>query len=111
MLIGPFGPWITALGGVLSRSGVDAVQEDAWAIVALAAGCAFLVVRWHTSGSVNALTLLLTAGLAGGDGVYHYLDVAQNHAELGVGWGLYLTIAGAAAVVLTAGQRLLDRRS
>lgn len=110
MLIGPFGPWVTALGGVVSRSGLDATGEDGWIMVALAVGCAFLVYQWYSIAKTRPGTLLLTAAAAGALGVYHYIDIVQNHSELGVGWGLYLSMAGAVAVVVTAGERALKRR-
>lgn len=110
LLLGPFGPWVTALGGIVSRSGVDATDLDAWAIVALAIGCGILVYQWYASGDLKELTLMLSAGGAGGLAVYHYIDIVQNHDELGVGWGLYLSIAGAGVLVITGALAVAGRR-
>jgi hypothetical protein len=72
MLVGPFAPWATALGGVLSRSGVDLVDVDAWIMFAFGIGCTLLVFQWISSGRTSDLVLMLIAGaVAGTRGLAH----------------------------------------
>lgn len=110
MLLSPFSPWATALGGIVSRSGFDLVALDAWVMLALAAGCALIVYRWNTDGTPRDLSLLLTAGAVFGLAIFHYVDIVENHEGLAVGWGLYLGVLGSGAVVAVAGLGLLKQR-
>lgn len=110
MLIGPFGPWASALGGIVSRNGLDLVAEDAWLMIALAAGCGFLTYNWIKSGEPRDLTLSLSAAGVGGLAIYHYVDLVQNHDGLTVGWGLYASMIGAGLVIVTGVLGLTNQR-
>jgi hypothetical protein len=110
MLVGPFAPWATALGGVLSRSGVDLVDTDAWVMLAFGIGCTLIVFQWITSGKTHDLTLLLTAGAVAGLAGWHIADIANHHTELGIGWGLYVNVIGATAVALVGFLGLFNSR-
>lgn len=110
MLLSPFGPWASALGGLVSRNGFDLVSEDALIMLAFAIGCSALTVQWILSNEARDLGMTLTAAAVGGLGLYHYLDLQNNHSELAVGWGIYFALAGAGTVILVGFLGLIRQR-
>lgn len=101
MLIGPFGPWATAFGGVLSRSGVSGDSVDGWIIFVIGLAAALLVYRSYSTGKTNEVVLILLGIVGAGVGLIDLQDVASRGSGVDVGWGLLLCIAGGVAVALS----------
>ena len=93
VVIGSFGTWATALGGLLSKSGTegDGVLTLVLAVVALLGLWAF----WRKPRRWAAVGVLVLGVLIFAIGIYDLVDV-ESTANVSAGWGLYLVVAASA---------------
>jgi hypothetical protein len=93
VVIGSFGTWATALGGLLSKSGTegDGVLTLVLAVVALLGLWAF----WREPRRWAAVGVLVLGVLIFAIGIYDLVDI-ENTADVSAGWGLYLVVAASA---------------
>lgn len=102
MAIGAFGPWASALGGLVTITGTSG-QRDGW-LVLVAAGVAavFLAVFAARHRENSAIWVSVIAGLGGAVCVYDLIDLHKYGLALHPDWGIYLALAGAVATVAAA---------
>jgi hypothetical protein len=102
MIVGAFGPWATALGGLVKRSGVDG--GDGWILVIGAAVAVALLVTGATKRKMIAAAVV--GALCSVVAIYDLTDAKKivDDAEglVDVGWGLYLSVAASVAVAVQA---------
>ena len=105
MLVGAFGPWVTALG-IISIAGTD-FEHHGWYLAALAllAGAVAWIRRNDFSGGWTVIVIGL-AGIALEYHDRHRLDTALSSAGaigralVHVGWGLNVALVGSISLVL-----------
>jgi hypothetical protein len=102
MAIGAFGPWASALGGVLTVSGTSG-QRDGW-LVLVASGIAAvcLLVNWQRPGGKSQGWAGTMAFLGGGVCVYDLVDITNKGYGIHPDWGIYVALAGAVTAFIAA---------
>jgi hypothetical protein len=111
MLIGAFGPWVTALGGAVSVSGTTG-GRDGWILVGAAALAAVFLFTYASKGLSSRLTGAVVFAVIGAlVCVYDLADISNTgQADIfgtqvqvaHAGWGIYLGLAGSAALAVSA---------
>lgn len=108
MAIGAFGPWATALGGAVTVNGTSG-SRDGWLVLGaavIAGAClATYASRGLTSRLAGATVFAILGGLVC---VYDLVDISNSSASVfgtqvqivHPGWGIYLALAGTAALAV-----------
>jgi hypothetical protein len=101
--IGSIGPWASAFGGIVSRSGTDGGSDGTITLVlGVAAGLALIASQTKPSAGYALLAAVLGLVCAV-IGVADINDVSGRGSGVEVAWGLVLMTLGSVAVVLSAG--------
>lgn len=110
MVIGAFGPWVTALGGAVSVNGTSG-GRDGWLLLGAALIAGAFLLTYFTRGITSRLTGTAVFAVLGGlVCVVDLVDISNRYANvLGTnvqvadpGWGIYLGLAGSAALAVAA---------
>lgn len=110
MVIGAFGPWASALGGAITINGTSG-GRDGWLLLVAAVIAALFLVGYASSGVASRLTGAAIFGVLGGIiCIVDLVDISNRTANLfgedvqvtHPAWGIYLGLAGAAALAVAA---------
>jgi hypothetical protein len=105
-VLGAFGPWGKALGGLVTVNGTDG-GKDGWFVLAAMAAATVGLVTWHRGRHWFPRATIVVAGAASAAiCAFDWYDIeTAGGAVVSAGWGL-IVAGGASAAVSIAGMRL-----